>query len=199
MNYRTTIILALLFALFIASIGLAVGVYNFLTLFLNPPKAAATQKITCANDTFTCQDGQTVTRIKPSCQFAQCPTTASTTAIIATTSPQTAKVLDWSITGTALGKVLLSQNCPLEKEKNETACEPTDYPAQVAAYGIDGKQVERITTTRDGTFSMNLPVGKYLLRVVQTSSDIKCEDKVVTILRNDSSLVALFCAEAIRE
>ncbi len=199
MNYKTAIVLVLLFTLFAASIGLAVGVYNFLTLFLNPPKAAATQKITCAQDTFKCENGQTVSRIKPLCQFAQCTATASTTSASATTPPSSANVIDWSITGTALGKVLLSSDCSSEQEMVEqVTCEPTGYPSQVAAYGIDGKQVEKITTTRDGTFSMDLPVGKYLLRVVQTATDPKCEDKVVTILRNDSSLVALFCAEVVR-
>ncbi len=128
--------------------------------------------VACTMEVNMCQDGSSVGRTGPLCEFSACPTEqATTTAGIG----QKIKSNGVSVTdgtevsiGTLKGSVTVGPVCPIERP--DYPCKPTPEmyaAAQVFVYLTDkATLVKTITPDPNGDFSISLSTGKYYIDMI---------------------------------
>lgn len=101
-------------------------------------------------------------------------------------------------TGTVRGTVLAGPTCPVETEGG-TGCDP--MPVQGDVQFWDGRsKVGDVTLARDGTFTADVPLGTYTVRVVPAgdSGFPVCRDSQVTVVATGTPPLSLECDTGIR-
>jgi Carboxypeptidase regulatory-like domain len=131
-------------------------------LALTVPASAndPSSSLACTGDAKLCPDGSGVSRTGPNCEFAACPSTASTK------------------TGRIEGQIVLYPASPVAR-----AGEPNQrgIPGQVVVVDATGTVVTQVTSDSKGLFQVDLPPGRYTLRLASTGSFGSSEPQPVTI------------------
>lgn len=101
-------------------------------------------------------------------------------------------------TGVVKGDVLAGPTCPVVSE-GSVGCDPVPVEGKVEFWqGAENKG--EVTIRIDGTFSVNVPVGKYTVKVVPTSTNgfPVCTDTTVTVTSAGLHELHLDCDTGIR-
>jgi Prealbumin-like fold domain len=96
------------------------------------------------------------------------------------------------------GQVLIGPACPVMRV--EDPCPDQPYQAKITVYSLNGQEVTRFETDKDGKFAVNLPPGDYILH--PKSPDGRpipsAEDVEFTVLPNEFTEVIVNFDSGIR-
>jgi uncharacterized protein YceK len=101
-------------------------------------------------------------------------------------------------TGVVKGDVLAGPTCPVVSD-GSTGCEPVPVEGKVE-FWQNGESKGEVTIRIDGTFSVNVPVGDYTVKVapVGTNGFPVCKDTTVTVAAEGTHELHLDCDTGIR-
>jgi hypothetical protein len=177
------------------------------------------QPVACTQEAKQCPDGSYVGRTGPNCEFAACPQGSSSVPSEPKVCPQIAKpcpdgsyvspqgpnceipacpIANLSGSGIS-GKIVLGPTCPVERIPPDPACAPKGYQATVIVKSNDGqKEISRFTSQADGSFSVNLPPGTYLLVPISTAVYPRGLEQTVIVEKNKYTDVTISFDSGIR-
>ncbi len=101
-------------------------------------------------------------------------------------------------TGVVKGDVLAGPTCPVVSE-GSTGCDPVPVEGLVE-FWQDGENKGEVSIRIDGTFSVDIPVGEYVVKVApsSTSGFPVCRDTTVTVTAEGTYELHLDCDTGIR-
>lgn len=100
--------------------------------------------------------------------------------------------------GAVTGIVLAGPTCPVETSDG-TGCDPVPVQGTVEFWDGD-ERIGEVTIAQDGTFTADVPVGSYTLRVVPAgdSGFPMCQDVPMTVVEDGNPPLSLECDTGIR-
>jgi hypothetical protein len=101
-------------------------------------------------------------------------------------------------TGVVTGDVLAGPTCPVETSDG-TGCDPVPVVGEVQ-FWQDGENTGEVSIRNDGSFSVNVPVGDYVVKVVPSSTNgfPVCKDSSVSVAAEGTHELHLQCDTGIR-
>ncbi|HYV33359.1 MAG TPA: hypothetical protein VE973_00725 [Candidatus Limnocylindria bacterium] len=166
--------------LFISILLLAVGCQTDYTQ--PPPK---NEPVACTMEAKLCPDGSYVSRTGPSCEFAACPSLATSTPAANDSG--------------VVGNIVIGPTCPVERIPPDPACAPKGYQATVIVKTPDGKkEIKRFTSGSDGSFKVSLAPGTYLLSPINSGVYPRGADQTVVVEKNKYTQVTIEFDSGIR-
>lgn len=151
-----------------------VGVY-FVYKEVKEPKIIA-----CTMEARLCPDGSYVGRTGPNCEFADCPAIENS-----------------GIKGIAL----LGPMCPVERIPPDPQCADRPYKTSLIATNADQSQIiKQFDSDADGKFSVNLPLGEYMISSADTAKIFsRCSSQgLIKVDKNKYTEITLYCDTGIR-
>ncbi|MBI5881449.1 DUF333 domain-containing protein [archaeon] len=106
------------------------------------------EPVACTEEAKVCPDGSAVGRTQPDCEFAPCP--------------------GEDMTGYLEGKITIGPICPVERYPPDPNCQPKQetFDAWKVAVMKQGVKVAELNPALDGSFSILLPAGRYVIDFV---------------------------------
>lgn len=172
--------------------------------------------VACTQEAKICPDGSSVGRTGPNCAFAECPKTQPPVVCpqIAKPCPDGSYVspqgpnceipacaavkLPQGSSGIS-GKITLGPTCPVMRQPPDPACDDKPYQATVIVKTQNGQQeITRFTSQTDGTFSLSLNPGTYLLVPQSANVYPRGIAQVVTVEKNKFTTIIISYDTGIR-
>lgn len=153
-----------------------VGIVMILTwIAMGVSTATKTSPQACTMEAKLCPDGSAVGRTGPNCEFAKCPT-------IATTTPSRGgSILPY--TSGVRGTVSLGPTCPVMRDPPDPQCADRPYATTIMVfYSVDSSHM--LTTGKSdaaGAFQFSLPPGSYTLAASGGTMLPRCNPTDVTV------------------
>ncbi len=157
--------------------------------------ASATTKhsdgqVACTMEAKLCPDGSYVGRSGPNCEFAACPTAATSTGGGQGIAPYTSGVR---------GTVLLGPTCPVMRDPPDPQCADKGYATKVSVSRTGSSSVFATgKSDTNGAFQFSLPPGNYTLTALGGKTLPRCSPTDVTVGPSGYTTTTIFCDSGIR-
>lgn len=141
---------------------------------VNPPVA-------CTDEAKICPDGSAVGRTGPFCEFAFCPNITSRSESVIS------------------GSVTLSPVCPVERMPPDPQCAPKPFATEIKVFDDNGgKLVKTIQSLSDGSYTLTLPYGNYMLQATGGKTLPQCSPINLRVQAPTVNNVSISCDTGIR-
>lgn len=144
----------------------------------------------CTQEAKLCPDGSAVGRVGPNCEFAPCPSVATTTAGGEGILPYHSGVR---------GVVLLGPTCPVERIPPDPQCADRPYETAITVYRAGASAAFAIgKSDTSGAFVFSLPPGSYMLKAAGGTMLPRCNPTNVTVGPSGYATTTISCDTGIR-
>ena len=175
--------------LIIGVVALGVAAYVILFAPQISQNAGIPPFVACTLEAMICQDGSSVGREGPNCEFAQCPISS-----IGKVSGTGAKY-----NSGVRGIVMLGPTCPVETYPPDPECADKPYATRITIFQM-GDSARVFATTEsgaNGTFLADLPPGDYTISAGEGSMP-SCAEASMTVEASSYTEVTIYCDSGIR-
>lgn len=151
---------------------------------VNPPDKGG--KTACTQEAKLCPDGSSVGRVPPACEFAPCPTAASTTP---------------GMSGSGIrGQVLLGPACPVMRDPPDPQCADKPYKVSLVVTTPDSSRAATSFSSDDaGKFSVSVPPGDYEIHSASGSQmPPLCRTGSIHVTQGSFTETTVYCDTGIR-
>lgn len=171
-------------------IGVVVVMVGVALWVVDKRAASAPREQACTMEAKICPDGSAVGRTGPNCEFAECPTVATTTSgggIIP------------AVNSGVRGTVSLGPTCPVERIPPDPACADKPYAAAILVYRA-GSGTPFIIGNSDmsGAFQFSLPPGSYTINAGSGKTLPRCTPVNVIVPTDGYASTTISCDTGIR-
>lgn len=175
--------------LIIGVVALGVAAYVILFAPQISQNAGIPPFVACTLEAVICQDGSSVGREGPNCEFAQCPISS-----IGKVSGTGAKY-----NSGVRGIVMLGPTCPVETYPPDPECADAPYATLVSIFRADDPVHAIVITKSDasGAFSADLPPGDYVAGAGESKLP-RCAQTPVTVEASSYVSAIVYCDSGIR-
>jgi hypothetical protein len=142
-----------------------------------------------------CPDGSVVGRTGPNCEFAPCPTVATTTAT--STAGGSGGIIAY--TSGVRGTVSLGPTCPVMRNPPDPQCADKPYATSITVYR-EGSTIPLLigNSNAAGAFSFSLAPGSYALSAGSGAALPRCAPMSVVVVPDAYATTSISCDSGIR-